>query len=117
MNGKNSRPTDAVNTSSTATSLSLKKRSTRYLSRCTEMAHSTGPANAKTSQDMDDNRCSRHCERSEAIQGLVHRLLDCFVASLLAMTTLSTETSSLPSPDDPARARPVARTAGRRADR
>jgi len=31
----------------------------------------------------------RHCERSEAIQGGVHCLeaeLDCFVASLLAMT-------------------------------
>jgi hypothetical protein len=31
----------------------------------------------------------RHCERSEAIQGGLHRaqpLLDCFVASLLAMT-------------------------------
>jgi hypothetical protein len=28
----------------------------------------------------------RHCERSEAIQGSVHQPLDCFVASLLAMT-------------------------------
>jgi len=31
----------------------------------------------------------RHCERSKAIQGGLHRaqpLLDCFVASLLAMT-------------------------------
>jgi hypothetical protein len=31
-------------------------------------------------------RVARHCERSEAIQGPVHRLLDCFVASFLAMT-------------------------------
>jgi len=28
----------------------------------------------------------RHCERSEAIRGSPHRLLDCFVASLLTMT-------------------------------
>jgi hypothetical protein len=28
----------------------------------------------------------RHCERSEAIQRLKRRNLDCFVASLLAMT-------------------------------
>src|SRR5579884_2942887 len=52
INGRNKRPIDAVNTSSTATSLSLKKRSTRYLSRCTEIAQNTGPANAKTSQDI-----------------------------------------------------------------
>jgi hypothetical protein len=34
---------------------------------------------------------SRHCERSEAIQSGVHSVcaaLDCFVASLLAMTIL-----------------------------
>ena len=51
MNGSSSTPTKAVKRSSTATSLSLKKRSTRYLSRCTETAHSTGPENAKTTQD------------------------------------------------------------------
>src|SRR5205085_5432570 len=28
----------------------------------------------------------RHCERSEAIQSQLHRGLDCFVATLLAMT-------------------------------
>ncbi len=41
---------NAVNSKSTATLVSLKKRSTRYLSKCTEMAHSTGPENAKKSQ-------------------------------------------------------------------
>ena len=30
----------------------LKNRSTRYLSKCVEMAQSTGPENAKTSQDI-----------------------------------------------------------------
>jgi len=30
----------------------------------------------------------RHCERSEAIQGSPHQLLDCFVAALLAMTMM-----------------------------
>ena len=52
MNGSITRPMKAVNTSSTATLLSLKKRSTRYLSRWTEIAHSTGPENAKKSQDI-----------------------------------------------------------------
>src|ERR1700693_3178630 len=31
-------------------------------------------------------RSTRHCERSEAIQESKHAALDCFVASLLAMT-------------------------------
>src|SRR5215472_7254471 len=52
MNGNSTTPIDAVNTSSTATLLSLKKRSTRYLSRCTEIAQSTGPDSAKGSQDI-----------------------------------------------------------------
>ena len=30
---------------------------------------------------------SRHCERSEAIHGAASGAMDCFVASLLAMTT------------------------------
>src|ERR1700677_4847057 len=51
MNGSSNKPTKAVNKSNTATLLSLKKRSTRYLSRCTEMAHKTGPEKAKTIQD------------------------------------------------------------------
>jgi hypothetical protein len=33
----------------------------------------------------------RHCERSEATQGLRHAALGCFVASLLAMTTEAME--------------------------
>src|SRR5258707_7262649 len=52
ITGINKRPISAVKTTSTATSVSLKKRSTRYLSRCVEMAHKTGPENAKTSQLM-----------------------------------------------------------------
>ena len=51
MNGSSSTPTKAVNRSITATLLCLKNRSTRYLSKWTEMAHSTGPENAKTTQD------------------------------------------------------------------
>jgi hypothetical protein len=51
INGNSSTPTKAVNKSITATSLSLKKRSTRYLSRWTEIAQSTGPEKAKTTQD------------------------------------------------------------------
>src|SRR5579872_922416 len=53
INGSITRPMKAVNTSSTATLLSLKNRWTRYLSRWTEIAHSTGPENAKKSQDID----------------------------------------------------------------
>src|SRR5262249_31715654 len=53
MNGKVKRPFSAVNTSSTATSLCLKYRSTRYLSKCAEMAQRTGPENAKKSQAMN----------------------------------------------------------------
>src|ERR1700728_3212325 len=52
MNGSIKTPIKAVKTSNTATLLSLKNRSTRYLSRCTEMGQSTGPENAKTSQDI-----------------------------------------------------------------
>src|SRR5882724_8302819 len=52
ITGINKSPISAVKTTSTATSVSLKKRSTRYLSRCVEMAHKTGPENAKTSQLM-----------------------------------------------------------------
>src|SRR5580693_3532312 len=52
MNGSITRPAKAVKTSKIATLLSLKNRSTRYLSKCTEMAHSTGPENAKKSQDI-----------------------------------------------------------------
>src|ERR1700683_2232573 len=52
MKGSISRPTKAVKTSNTATLLSLKKRSTRYLSKCTEMAQRTGPEKAKKSQDI-----------------------------------------------------------------
>src|ERR1700733_4216116 len=56
MNGNNTTPTKAVNKSITATLLSLKKRSTRYLSRWTEMAQSTGPEKAKTTQDTQPPR-------------------------------------------------------------
>src|SRR5215470_49717 len=52
ITGINKSPISAVKTTSTATSVSLKKRSTRYLSRCVEMAHKIGPENAKTSQLM-----------------------------------------------------------------
>src|SRR6478736_2450777 len=52
MNGRVSTPIKAVNSSSTAVSLCLKYCSTRYLSKCVEIAHSTGPENAKTSQDI-----------------------------------------------------------------
>src|SRR5579862_530154 len=52
MNGSITSPAKAVKMSNTATLLSLKNRSTRYLSKCTEMAHSTGPENAKKSQDI-----------------------------------------------------------------
>src|SRR5437879_9270839 len=52
ITGISKSPISAVKTTSTATSVSLKKRSTRYLSRCVEMAHKTGPENAKTSQLM-----------------------------------------------------------------
>src|SRR6185369_6640500 len=52
ITGINKSPISAVNTTRTATSVSLKKRSTRYLSKCVEMAHKIGPENAKTSQLM-----------------------------------------------------------------
>src|ERR1700760_1470710 len=51
MNGSSSTPIKAVNSSSTATSLVLKKRSTMYLSKWTEIAHKTGPEKAKTTQE------------------------------------------------------------------
>ena len=34
---------------------------------------------------------TRHCERSEAIQGGLRKKLDCFVASLLAVTRSASE--------------------------
>jgi hypothetical protein len=52
MSGSVSTPIKAVNSSSTAVSLCLKYCSTKYLSKCVEIAHSTGPENAKTSQDI-----------------------------------------------------------------
>src|SRR5580704_1092324 len=52
MMGSASTTTSAVNSTMMATFESLKKRSTRYLSKCTEMAHSTGPQKAKKSQDI-----------------------------------------------------------------
>ena len=52
MNGSATSPITAVNTSSTATLLSLKYLSTRYLSKCVEIAHSTGPEKAKTIHDI-----------------------------------------------------------------
>src|SRR4029077_12086870 len=51
MIGSASTTTSAVNSTMMATFESLKKRSTRYLSKCTEMAHSTGPQKAKKSQE------------------------------------------------------------------
>ena len=45
-------PIKAVKSNSRATSLCLKYRSTRYLSKWVEMAQSTGPENAKMSQDI-----------------------------------------------------------------
>src|SRR3974377_1010388 len=55
MNGNSSSPMNAVNSSCTATPLCLKSRSTRYLSKCTEIAQSTGPENAKRTQDIDQD--------------------------------------------------------------
>ena len=52
MNGSVSTPTNAVNSSNTATSLCLKYLSTRYLSKCVEIAHSTGPENAKQAKTL-----------------------------------------------------------------
>src|ERR1700730_8417709 len=52
MNGSASRPIRAVNMSRTATLLHLKYFSTRYLSKCVEIAQRIGPENAKTSQDI-----------------------------------------------------------------
>jgi hypothetical protein len=37
----------------------------------------------------------RHCERSEAIRSVTPSALDCFVASLLAMTTFRVEVGHL----------------------
>src|SRR6202044_17060 len=58
MTGSASTTTSAVNSTMMATFESLKKRSTRYLSKCTEMAHSTGPQKAKKSQDICLQRSS-----------------------------------------------------------
>jgi hypothetical protein len=51
----------------------LKKRSTRYLSKWTEIAHSTGPENAKKSQDMAGtnpivSRAQRSMKRGEMMR-------------------------------------------------
>src|SRR5271168_142651 len=51
MNGNSRTPISAVKTNKTATSPCLKKRLTRYLSKWTEIAHRTGPENAKKTQD------------------------------------------------------------------
>src|ERR1700689_3026303 len=66
MNGSITRPTKAMKSTSTATLLSLKNRSTRYLSRCTEIAQSTGPENAKKSQDIDYGGLVCGAQRSTA---------------------------------------------------
>src|ERR1700680_3497385 len=52
MNGSARRPIRAVKMSRTATLLLWKYLSTRYLSKCVEMALRIGPENAKTSQDI-----------------------------------------------------------------
>src|ERR1700685_3077067 len=71
MIGSASTTTSAVNSTMMATFESLKKRSTRYLSKCTEMAHRTGPENAKKSQDIPDSlylsTTARDAQRSAAI--------------------------------------------------
>ena len=54
ITGNVSTPMKAVKRSSTATSDCLKYFSTRYLSKCVEMAHKTGPENAKKSQDIGE---------------------------------------------------------------
>ena len=53
MKGSATRLVTPVNTSSTAGWTRLKYRSTRYLSKCVEMAHKTGPENAKKTQEAD----------------------------------------------------------------
>src|ERR1700677_2448363 len=53
ITGSVKTPKNAVKTSSTVTSDCLKYFSTRYLSKWVEIAHRTGPENAKTSQDID----------------------------------------------------------------
>jgi hypothetical protein len=52
MTGSVIKPMSAVNISRTATLLSSKYLSTRYLSMWVEAAHRIGPENAKTSQDI-----------------------------------------------------------------
>ncbi len=47
IRGMPGTPISAVKISSAPTSLSLKNRSTRYLSMWVEMAHRTGPQNAQ----------------------------------------------------------------------
>src|SRR6202167_1540689 len=68
MKGSISRPTKAVKTSNTATLLSLKNRSTRYLSKCTEMAQSTGPENAKKTQDIYSPVTARPRESGDPVR-------------------------------------------------
>src|SRR6185312_6301696 len=48
--------------------------------------------------DYFPNQNRRHCERSEAIQNLRAEGLDCFVASLLAMTPCYPPLTKPPSP-------------------
>src|ERR1700742_3424856 len=60
MTGKLKSPISAVKISSAATPLSLKKRSTRYLSIWVEAAHRTGPLKAKRSHDI--RRSAAHRE-------------------------------------------------------
>jgi hypothetical protein len=47
-------------------------------------------------------RAPRHCEQSEAIQLLSAAKLDCFVASLLAMTADQAKRHRTPLPEDDA---------------
>src|SRR5690349_4076173 len=74
ITGISKSPISAVKTTSTATSVSLKKRSTRYLSKCVEMAHKIGPENAKTSQLMRsclESDLRRFCLRMTFGQGAI----------------------------------------------
>jgi hypothetical protein len=63
ITGSVKTPMNAVKRSSTATSDCLKYFSTRYLSKCVEMAHRTGPENAKKSHDIGEFPI-KLCQRS-----------------------------------------------------
>jgi hypothetical protein len=56
MIGSPIRPISEVKISSVPTPVSLKNFSTRYLSMCVEIAHSTGPQKASAIQLMRDAR-------------------------------------------------------------